>query len=684
MQISCRFVFWVHLIFLSNFTFPSLSLPLLTATNITLYGDAFFRNNGIGLTQETSCLPSSSPSVIGRALYIYPIRFLDLKSQDTVSFTCRFSFSITPNPLCPFGDGVAFLITSNADSIGFSNGYMGLPQIGLDSEDSYFAVEFDTSFNPSVGDINDNHIGVDVNTVVSLASVDVVSKGIDLKSGKKITAWIEYKDSAKLITIWVSYSSTKPASPVLVAQTDLSNQFKEYMHVGFSASNGQGSATHIVDHWLFKTFRTYRPSTNSMDTIEEVHCFMCPPEDQVFGHRKRSFEMGTMAVVLGGLVLSVIIVIAIPVICCFVMRKNRGVGRRRRSKREKIKVQTNNAPEKWTLAEIKTATMGFHRNRVVGEGASAVVYRGSVPTGGAVAVKRFDQSNRRAFNRNPFTTEFAAMAGCLKHKNLVQLQGWCCEGSELVLVYEYLCNGSLDRLLHRNSDSSSFLSWSSRLKVVLGVASALTFLHEECERQIIHRDVKTCNIMLDDEFNAKLGDFGLVEVYEHSCSAREATIPAGTIGYLAPEYVYSGVPSVKTDVYSFGVVMLEVATGRRPVDEDGTVLVDWVWDLWVKKKLIEAADSRLSGRFNILEMERMLMVGLCCVHPNHEKRPTVKEAARILRGEAPLPRLPSKKPIVMIRSNFSDYEDVMNVGGDDSPTGDDGGWMTPKSHFSRA
>ncbi|XP_038991117.1 L-type lectin-domain containing receptor kinase S.6-like [Hibiscus syriacus] len=113
--------------------------------------------------------------------------------------------------------------------------------------------------------------------------------------------------------------------------------------------------------------------------------------------------------------------------------------------------------------------------------------------------------------------------------------------------------------------------------------------------------------MLDDEFNAKLGDFGLVEVYEHCCASRDATIPAGTIGYLAPEYVYTGVPTVKTDVYSFRVVVLEVATGKRPVDENGTVLVDWIWDLWVKKKLIEGVDSGMLCRYNVLEMERLFV-----------------------------------------------------------------------------
>ncbi|KAK8548970.1 hypothetical protein V6N13_054268 [Hibiscus sabdariffa] len=678
MQPSCLFLFWLNLFPLFNLTFPSLSLPVSPPSNVTLYGDAFFGNNGICLTQETTCHPSSSPSHIGRALYVYPVRFLDPNTRDNASFTCVFSFSIVPNPVCPFGDGIVFFIASRPDSFSFFNGYMGLPQLDDDfnsQDSSFFAVEFDTSFNPSLGDVNGNHIGLDVNSVVSLASVDVLSKGFDLKSGKEMTAWIEYGDSAKLVQIWLSYSSIKPPSPLLVAQIDLAKQFKEYMHVGFSASNGLGSSMHLVDHWQFKTFTT---------SIELGYCFMCFPEDSSNMNRppKTGLKIGNMWVLLGSLVASVVVIITITVICFVVLRKERSVGRR--SRREETIVEMTNVPTRWSLAEIKSATLGFHRNRIVGEGASAVVYRGSVPSGGAIAVKRFDQSNRKSFTHNPFTTEFAALAGCLKHKNLVQLQGWCREGNELVLVYEFLANGSLDRLLHRNPDSSTFLSWSLRLKVVLGVASALTFLHEECQRQIIHRDVKSCNIMLDDEFNAKLGDFGLAEVYEHNSASREATIPAGTIGYLAPEYVYCGVPTVKTDVYSFGVVVLEVATGKRPVDDNKTVLVDWIWDLWSKKKLLEAADWRLSGRYNVSEMERVLIVGLCCVHPNPEKRPTVREAARVLRGEAALPVLPLTRPTVRIRSNLCrDSEAILNLGVENSPACEDAGWLTPRSHFSK-
>lgn len=519
--------------------------------------------------------------------------------------------------------------------------------------------------------------------------MDFGSRGIVLKNGRQITAWIEYRDDSKTIQVWVGYSQTRPVNPLLVAQVDLSKQFKEFMYVGFSASNGQGSALYIVDRWRFRTFGLI-PSLSPVDTINEGNCFMCSSEDsnssssRFVDVRKRRKKIGEMTLGLGGLAAFVCSITAIFGLVSFVLiKKLRGRMCRGRAIHRTCQVEMNRVPTRLSLGEIKLATMGFNQNRVVGEGGSATVYKGSLASGGEVAVKRFERGTANNRLCNPFTTEFATMAGCLRHKNLVQLHGWCCEANELVLVYEYLANGSLAKLLHNTSPNSQFvLPWKKRFSVVLGVASALTYLHEECESQIIHRDVKTCNIMLDADFNAKLGDFGLAEVYEHSSITREATIPAGTMGYLAPEYVYSGVPTVKTDVYSFGVVMLEVASGRRPVNEDGTVLVDWIWDLWEVGKLIEASDSRLMGNYNIVEMERMLMVGLFCVHPNHEKRPTVKEAARILKGEAPFPVLPSRKPRVNIRPVFpDDSEDIENPCADYLAF-DESAWMTPKSQFS--
>ncbi|XP_022989774.1 L-type lectin-domain containing receptor kinase S.6 [Cucurbita maxima] len=650
--------FSVHFFFFFILSsFAPLSLSFLSSENFTLSGDAHIRNNAILLTKEHSCLPfsSNSHSGVGTAFYVNPFRFLDFSTNSTASFSSRFSFSIVPTPFCPFADGIAFLITSDTKSFSRSLGHMGLPDPSLDSHLSFVAVEFDTNFHPDLGDINDNHLGLDLNSPTSLTSVDFWSSGIALKNGRKITAWIEYRDDIKMIQVWVGYSQTRPANPLLVAQIDLSKQFKEFMYVGFSASNGKGSALYIVDRWLFRTFGLV-PSLSPVGAINEGDCFMCSLEDSSTNSShvvdaRMGKKIGETTLGLGGLAAFVCCIVAI--VGYVLIKKFRGRMSRGRVAHLTSQVHMNRVPMRFSLQEIKLATMGFNQNRVVGEGGSATVYKGSLSSSGEVAVKRFERSTPNNCQCIPFTTEFATMAGSLRHENLVQLHGWCCEANELMLVYEYLPNGSLAELLHNNSNSQFVLPWKKRLSIVLGVASALTYLHEECENQIIHRDVKTCNIMLDAEFNAKLVDFGLAEVYEHSSKTREATIPAGTMGYLAPEYVYSGVPTVKSDVYSFGVVMLEVVSGRRAVEEDGTVLVSWIWDQWEVGKLIEASDSRLMGEYNVVEMERILMVGLLCVHPNHEKRPTAKEAARILKGEAPLPLLPSRKPRVNIKPFFS-------------------------------
>ncbi|PIN23153.1 Serine/threonine protein kinase [Handroanthus impetiginosus] len=685
------------------FFIPSISTPFLPANNVSLFGDAFLNNNYISLTKEKNCTSPSpppppllykpsitAPSGVGRVFYVNPVRFSDPSANSTVSFSCSFSFNITNAPSCPFGDGFAFLITSNISSFSRYDGYMGLPGEIQDSysvQDSYLAVEFDTSFDPNLEDVNGNHIGIDVNKIRSLASIDVLSRGeIDLKDGKEITAWIEYRDSEKMIRVWVGYSKQiRPQTPVLDLQIDLSKQFKEFMHVGFTASNGKGSSSHTINRWRFKTFSGFMP----MDPHEAGNCLICSPGDTDiefgFDYPEFSGRALHLALVLGAFVAVLILIAAVVLVFVFVMRRRRRRLRNVRSERQMRRFQGGRMiPKMLSLTEIKSATNGFDQDKIVGTGASAVVYEGTIPNCGAVAVKRFNHENKfnPSISHGPFNTEFATMAGCLRHKNLVQLQGWCCEGSELVLVYEYMANGSLDKILHDGTNLTKFLTWERRLNIVLGVASALIYLHEECESQIIHRDVKTCNILLDAEFNPKLGDFGLAEVYRHSYGTRDATVPAGTMGYLAPEYAFSGVPTVKTDVYSFGVVILEVASGRRPIDEERVVITDYVWDLWEKGIITEAADRKLMGRFNRIEMEKMLMVGLSCAHPNCEKRPRMREAARMLRGESPLPVLPSRKPIVKIQSVLPEgCEEIMSFGGGECV--DDTPWSTPRTHFSK-
>lgn len=300
-------------------------------------------------------------------------------------------------------------------------------------------------------------------------------------------------------------------------------------------------------------------------------------------------------------------------------------------------------PRKFTYKELCLATKGFSSTRVVGHGAFGSVYKGVLPdTGTTVAVKRSVGSDNEG--KSEFLAELSII-GCLRHRNLVQLFGWCYEKDEILLVYDYMEQGSLDKVLFNKN--VPVLPWEHRYNIVTGVAAALAYLHDECEQQVVHRDVKASNIMLDARFNARLGDFGLAKVTDHNKSP-DATLTAGTMGYLAPEYIHTGKASEKTDVFSFGAVVLEVACGRRPLEKDvpakENVLVDWVWGLYRYGKLLEASDKRLGGSFDEEEMVKLLKVGLLCSHPDPVARPTMRQVLQILTGEVLMPHLPLFKP----------------------------------------
>ncbi|KAJ6886420.1 L-type lectin-domain containing receptor kinase S.7 [Populus alba x Populus x berolinensis] len=219
---------------------------------------------------------------------------------------------------------------------------------------------------------------------------------------------------------------------------------------------------------------------------------------------------------------------------------------------------------------------------------------------------------------------------------------------EVLLVYEFMPYGSLDRMLYEEgSELGIFLNWAHRQKIAVGLASSLTYLHHECEQQVIHRDIKTSNIMLDGNLNARLGDFGLARLMEHDKSPA-STLTAGTMGYLAPEYLHYGKATEKTDVFSYGVVILELVCGKRPIEREPVSqkmvnLVDWVWGLYGEGNIIEAADPRLSGEFEE-EMRKLLLVGLSCANPDSSGRPAMRRVLQILNGEAEPMAVPGKKP----------------------------------------
>uniref|UniRef100_A0A2N9H2K7 Protein kinase domain-containing protein n=1 Tax=Fagus sylvatica TaxID=28930 RepID=A0A2N9H2K7_FAGSY len=272
-------------------------------------------------------------------------------------------------------------------------------------------------------------------------------------------------------------------------------------------------------------------------------------------------------------------------------------------------------PRRFSYGDLVSATNNFSNERKLGQGGFGAVYKGYLTDlDMLIAVKKISRGSRQG--KKEYITEVKIFSQ-LRHRNLVQLIGWCHDKGEFLLVYEFMPNGSLDSHLF---GMRSPLSWVVRYKISLGLASALFYLHEEWEQCVVHRDIKSSNVMLDSSFNVKLGDFGLARLMDHELGPQTTGL-AGTFGYMAPEYISTGRASKESDVYSFGVVALEIATGRRSVD--------------------------LMGPNSDMEVECLMIIGLWCAHPDPNLRPSIRQAIQVLKFEAKIPILPTQMPIPM-------------------------------------
>ncbi|KAM1875266.1 hypothetical protein FF1_042755 [Malus domestica] len=293
-------------------------------------------------------------------------------------------------------------------------------------------------------------------------------------------------------------------------------------------------------------------------------------------------------------------------------------------------------PKRFAYKELAAATNGFANNVRLGQGGSGQVYKGMLKDlGCAVAVKRIFAESEH--HEKIFVNEVKILSRLI-HRNLVQFIGWCHEQGDCLLVYAYMPNGSLDMHLFGHGAA---LQWDFRYKIALGLASALHYLHEDVEQCVLHRDIKSANVLLDDEFSTKLGDFGIAKLMDPRFRTQTTGV-VGTFGYMAPEYEKGGRASKESDMFSFGVVALELACGRRTF-HDGELdvpLVSWVWQLYLAGNLLYAADERLDSNFDINEMECLLIVGLWCTNPDNKERPKAGQVMNVLQLEAPLPDLP--------------------------------------------
>ncbi|KAI4299545.1 hypothetical protein L6164_032992 [Bauhinia variegata] len=586
-------------------------------TNMSLNGGAEIEHNGIlRLTNDTL-------RVIGHAFYSPPVQFKNSTDGKVSSFSTAFAFAIIPEYPKLGGHGFAFTISRSKELPGaLPSQYLGLlnaSDVGNFSN-HLFAVEFDTVQDFEFGDINDNHVGVNLNNLGSNKSVPAAyftdgstKQELNLKSGKVIQAWIDYDSNKNELNIRLSPDSAKPTLPILSFQVDLSPILKESMYVGFSSSTGLLASRHYLLGWSFKI--NGEAKSLYLETLPSLP-----------GPKKSKTPL-----ILGFTVGVVFLVILAIGLAFYVIRqiKNGDLV-------EAWELEVR--PHRFSYHELKQATKGFKDKQLLGFGGFGRVYKGVLPNSiTQVAVKRISHGSKQGLRE--FVSEIATI-GRLRHRNLVQLLGWCRRLGDLLLVYDFMPNGSLDKYLF--DKPREILSWEQRFKIIKGVASGLVYLHEEWEQSVLHRDIKAGNVLLDSEMNGRLGDFGLAKLYEHGTNPSTTRV-VGTLGYLAPELTRTGKPTTSSDVFAFGALLLEVVCGRRPIEPkalpEELILVDWVWDLWRVGAILNAVDPKLGHQFDELQALLVLKLGLMCSNNAPEARPSMRQVVSYLKGEQPVPEV---------------------------------------------
>ncbi|KAL5819942.1 hypothetical protein ACOSQ4_023784 [Xanthoceras sorbifolium] len=571
---------------------------------------------------------------VGRATYAKSVHLWDSETNKLTDFTTHFSFSIDTRGRSLYAAGLAFYLAPFRFQIppNSAGGFLGLfnTTTSDSSQNHIVLVEFDSFPNPE-WDPPVAHVGISNN---SIASAVYTPWNASFHSGDTADVWITYNATTKNMSVSWTYKKTSDAQKIstLYHQLDLMKILPEWVSVGFSAATSHLVERHQLLTWEF---------SSSLDT-EETN-----------GKKVEKIRLEV------GIAASVGILIAGAVTTFYISWTRKY---EKREEEEAINLTSINndlekgsGPKRFSFKDLLLATKKFSKDRKLGEGGFGAVYKGYlIDLDMAIAVKRISRGSKQG--KKEYITEVKIISQ-LRHRNLVQLIGWCHDRGEFLLVYEFMPNGSLDT--HLFGKKSSPLTWAIRYKIALGLASALLYLQEEWEQcvnvNVLYmldskvNNIKSSNVMLDSSFNVKLGDFGLARLMNHELVPETASVLAGTLGYMAPEYISTGRASKKSDVYSFGAVALEIATGRNAIDpleqKSRTTLVEWMWELYGSEgDILSVVDERLHI-FDETQAECLIIVELWCVHPDSTLRPSIRQAIQVLKFEATMPNLPAKMPI---------------------------------------
>ncbi|XP_008223911.1 PREDICTED: putative serine/threonine-protein kinase [Prunus mume] len=348
---------------------------------------------------------------------------------------------------------------------------------------------------------------------------------------------------------------------------------------------------------------------------------------------------------LGGIVMLIILLVLILVFRKLIKPEElkKLVARARRQPESKDLFSGNlRTVSYFDFRTLKMATKNFHPGNLLGVGGFGPVYRGKLGDGRLIAAKKLclDKSQQ---GESEFLTEVKLITS-VQHRNLVRLIGCCSDGPQRLLVYEYMKNRSLDLIVYGKSDR--FLNWSTRFQIIVGIARGLQYLHEDSPLRIIHRDIKASNILLDEKYQPKIGDFGLARFFPED-QAYLSTTFAGTLGYTAPEYAIRGELSEKADIYSFGVLVLEIISGRKNTDltlpTEMQYLPEYAWKLFETSNVIELVDPKLhENGFVERDVLQAIQVAFLCLQPHANLRPPMSEVVAMLTCKVEMIGTPMK------------------------------------------
>ncbi|KAK6945851.1 Legume lectin domain [Dillenia turbinata] len=592
----------------------------LNDPKIILEGDASCTGVDIQLTVNGPDMTMINST--GRVRYVDLLHLWDKDSGKVTNFSTHFSFVIDSQNSTPHADGLAFFLAPSDFPLPRTGGGQGLGLLTLNranqpfnsSSEHFVAVEFDAWSNC-------------------------------ILDGKQNDAWISYNSISKILQVnFTGYKNNTKILQNLSYRIDLSNYLPEWVTFGISAATGLYYEIHTLRNWNFSSDLQINSSP-----ARPNQTLAPPPLDQPV---QEPDKKNTTGLVVGLSIGFLVLLLGVGLLWFGVKRMCNG-------EKEEDEEGTlfdptledefarGTGPRRFSYFELARATNNFSEEEKLGEGGFGGVYKGYLrELGDYVAIKRVSRGSEQG--EKEYASEVRIISR-LRHRNLVQLMGWCHEKRELLLVYELMSEGSLYTHLFKSKDP---LIWNVRYKIAQGLASALLYLHEGWEQCVLHRDIKSSNIMLDSSFNAKLGDFGLARLVDHA-KGSQTTMLAGTMGYMAPECATTGQATKESDIYSFGMVMLEIACGRKPiipVQEGPPIrLVELVWDLFGTGQLCKAVDPRLGNDFDEQEMECLIVVGLWCAHPDSGLRPSIRQVNHVLNFEAPFPTLPPKMPVPSYR-----------------------------------